>query len=173
MTGHFQLGTFRKTHGYAGGLVLPINFKHPSQFHALDVLFLAVAGQALPYFIEQIKTLNATDLLVHIEGIIDNQAAQALVGQVVYLPESLLPNDESLAVQDHDLVGFQVKDPSLNESLVVIDVLERRMQPLLCLGHPNKAPHVFIPYVDAFVDRIDLMANTLHLKAPSDLYQLD
>ena len=173
MTGHFQLGTFRKTHGYAGGLVLPINFKPPTQFHALDVLFLEVAGQALPYFIEQIKTLNDTDLLVQIEGIIDSHAAQAFVGQMVYLPVAMLPNDESLAMQDHDLIGFQVQDPSLEDSLVVIDVLERRMQPLLCLGHTDKEPHIFIPYVDAFIDRVELVTKTIHLKAPSELYQLD
>jgi ribosomal 30S subunit maturation factor RimM len=92
---------------------------------------------------------------------------------MVYLPEALLPKDESLAVQDHDLIGFQVQDPSLKDSLVVIDVLERRMQPLLCLGYTNKEPHIFIPYVDAFIDRVELVTKTIHLKAPSELYQLD
>jgi ribosomal 30S subunit maturation factor RimM len=47
------------------------------------------------------------------------------------------------------------------------------MQPLLCLGHTDKEPHIFIPYVDAFIDRVELVTKTIHLKAPSELYQLD
>jgi ribosomal 30S subunit maturation factor RimM len=72
----------------------------------------------------------------------------------------------------HELVGYQVVNPGVEESIRVKDVLDRPGQPLLELLVGEEGRVVFIPCVDPFIERMDRDARVLYLTAPHELYFL-
>lgn len=172
MDGHFQLGRLTRKHGFKGNVVLKLDTDRPEAYIDLESFWLESPSGRIPFFIQEIKSLKSDEWILTLEGVQTESDAEQLLGALVWLPDSLLPPLEAHQFYYHELVGFQVVNPGVEESVRVKDVLDRPGQPLLELmvGEDNRV--VFIPCVDPFIERIDREARVLYLKAPDELYYL-
>ena len=170
MEGYFQLGYLRKKHGYKGEVILHVESDHPARYASLDVLFFEEAGQPIPYFISSIRTHVTSEFILRLEDADDEASVQALVGKAVYLPEEALPELDEDQYYYHEIIGFDVKDQAVAETMTLEDVIERPGQPLLVLSHPERENPIYIPLVDEFVVSMDKKAKCLTLAAPAELY---
>ena len=171
MTGYFQIGYFKKTHGYKGDLVLRFETQDPVLLAALDSFFIESESGPLPYFIENVRSQKLDDWIVHVEDVDDEQAARKLVGQAVFIPEHLVPELPEDEYYLHELIGFKVKDLSNHKELLVKDVIDRPNQPLLLLNAGDK--DVLVPLVDAFVVSINKAEQLIELQIPEALYEIN
>lgn len=172
MEGYFQLGYLRKKHGYKGEVILHVESDHPARYASLDVLFFEEAGQPIPYFISSIRTHVTSEFILRLEDADDEASVQALVGKAVYLPEEALPELDDDQYYYHEIIGYEVRDQAVAETMTLEDVIERPGQPLLVLSHPDRENPIYIPLVDEFVVSMDKKAKCLTLAAPSELYFL-
>ena len=172
MTGYFQIGYFRKTHGYKGDLVLRFETQDPALLAALDSFFLESESGPLPYFIHNIKSQKQDDWIVHIEDVDDELAAKRLVGKAVYIPEHLVPELPEDEYYLHELIGFDARDEDANKRMKVSDVIDRPNQPLLVLTDAD-GRDVMVPLVDAFVLNIDKANQLIELQVPEALYDIN
>lgn len=97
-------------------------------------------------------------------GLNDRDAAQALAGARVFLPRSGFPptaDDEFYWV---DLIGLTVRNRADLLLGTVTQLIETGPHCVLCLQPAAAdAPELLIPFVEAYVDRVDRAAGTIHV----------
>lgn len=172
MDGHFQLGRLTRKHGFKGNVVLKLDTDRPEAYTHMESFWLESTSGRIPFFIQEIKSLKSDEWVLTLEGIQSESDADQILGSLVWLPDSLLPPLEPHQFYYHELVGYQVVNPGVDEPIRVKDVLDRPGQPLLELLVGEEGRVVFIPCVDPFIERMDRDARVLYLTAPHELYFL-
>lgn len=162
----FELGFITKLHGLKGGLILHLDVDEPFFYAELDVVFLEIKGQLVPYFIESIN-IKDKKAIVFFEDIETLEDATELKGAVAWLPVEALPKLEEGQFYFHDVIGFEVIDKesgSLGEvqffnsggaqDLMIVDV---------------KGIEVIVPVVDGVITKADLENKKLYVDLPGGL----
>jgi 16S rRNA processing protein RimM len=170
--GHFQLGRLTRKHGFKGNVVLKLDTDRPEAYVDLESFWLESSSGRIPFFIEDLKSLKRDEWVLKLEGVDTEADLLPLLGQLVWLPDSLLPRLEEHQFYYHELSGFSVVNEGLLEEGTVHDVLDRPGQPLLELHMGPEKRLVLVPCVDAFIVRVDREQRVLHLAAPVELFSL-
>lgn len=105
--------------------------------------------------------------IVQFEGITTPETAERLIGATLFLPKQLLPN---ISVPDEfyvsDLIGLRaMNDSGQPLGWTLKEVQENPAHEILIFARPN-GEDVLIPFVKAFVGKIDLGQKTIFLLQP-------
>ena len=105
------------------------------------------------------------DIVATAHDITDRNAAEALRGARIFVPRSSFPTADDNEFYWVDLIGLQVRnrDGALLGS--VAGLLDNGAQSVLQVrpdGEPD-APQRLIPFVEAFIDRVDLQGRCIHV----------
>jgi 16S rRNA processing protein RimM len=118
------------------------------------------AGRSWPsvLHITQAREQGST-VVAGVQGIEDRNAAQGLRGARVYVSRASFPTPAPDEYYFVDLIGLAVVN-RLGEALGVVEgLLETGAHAVLRVGSGES--ELLIPFVDAYVDRVDLAARTI------------
>lgn len=124
-----------------------------------------VAAPPLPPLLRVVSAREQGDAVVaDIRDIVDRDAAEALKGARVFVARSSFPtagDDEYYWV---DLIGLAVRNREGEPLGTVSGLLETGPQCVLCVAPPAAgAEELLIPFVAAYVDRVDLEGRVVHV----------
>ena len=174
-TDYQHIGRTRKLHGIHGELKVEIQDRWLEDFLRAEVLFLEIQGQLVPHFVEQVRGGSA--LLIQFEDVADRDAALALTSKQIYLRQSdLLADDqrefyaEEVSLQYTYLIGYQLVDAQLGPVGEIKDVLDMPQQEMAVVNY--KDSEALVPLAEALIERIDDTTQTLHMRLPEGLLDL-
>jgi len=116
-------------------------------------------GQQVHYTVEAVQD-HGNALVAKLAGIDDRDAAYALRGQEVSVPRSALPAPEENAFYWSDLIGLTAVNREGIELGRVDSLMETGAHDILVVR--GKRQHL-IPFVAAFVGRVDLAGGTIEV----------
>jgi 16S rRNA processing protein RimM len=133
----------------------------------------AVAAAPLPKLLRVISARDQGDAVVATtQEITDRDAAQALTGARIFVSRASFPTPASDEFYWVDLIGLTVVTREGLTLGVVDGLIETgphcvlKVQP--AAGAATEAGERLIPFVDAYVDRVDLPGKTIHVDWSAD-----
>lgn len=107
--------------------------------------------------IRQVKP-HGDGLVAHVAELVDRNGAESLKGARILLSRAAFPPPQSGEYYWVDLIGCAVSNRAGENMGVVKDLLSTGPQTTLVLGYVSdgKTQERLIPFVDAFVDEVDL-----------------
>lgn len=106
---------------------------------------------------------HADAVVASVQDLDDRNGAEALKGARIFVPRSSFPTPEAGEYYWVDLIGLAVVNREGVALGQVTDLLATGPQQVLVIGHEadGKPQERLIPFVDAYVDRVDLSAGQI------------
>lgn len=150
---YLECGKIINTHGFRGAVKLESWCDHPRVLASLSTLWLQEKGSFAPLKVKKASVLGAF-VVAELEGISDEDAANALRGQILFAAREDLPLAEGgffLA----DVIGLPVKHATSGELLGTILSADTRGKDTI---FTVKTPfgEALLPNVKEFVKRVDV-----------------
>lgn len=167
------IGRIHKPHGVKGELKMTIEEDFIPDMEYLQVLFLEVKGQPVPYFVEEVR--GAAAQIIKLEDVHTKEAAQLLAGATLYVRKSDLQwDEEDIAAWEagyDDFVGYTLYGHEEGRIGVISQIVELPQQDLALVDYHGR--EVMIPLHDDLITDIDDEAKTLTLQLPAGILDLD
>ncbi len=143
---YLYIGKLVNTHGIKGEVRILSDFRYKSKVFKKDFIFY-VGKDKTAYQVESYRTHKNFDMVIFKDNYNIN-LIEHLKGCNVYINKTDLKLDENV-ILSIDLIGFSV---IINDKLigVIKDVIDTKANEVLKLD-----TNVLIPYVDAFINKID------------------
>ena len=165
----FEFGYVAKLHGYKGEVVLVLDVDDPSAYKSLDSVFVQLKGKLVPYFVEALR-LQGDKATVKLEDVDSQEAAQALVGNALFLPLSKLPQLAEDQFYYHEIIGYRLVDATLGPLGEVTDVYELPQQAVIAMNYQGK--EVLVPISDEIVLKANHARRELEVNLPEGLLDI-
>jgi 16S rRNA processing protein RimM len=164
-----HIGTLVKPHGYKGEMLLKGKPEILQKLTEGIPLFIAIDGQRVPFFIEEIHNdTPAEKVIIRFEFIDSKDTAGRFVSCEVYTdPEPSPGSNTEMRLSDYR--GFGCTDRSSGAELTVTDFIESSENPILVLDH--KGNEVLLPLNADFILNIDPEARTIEAAFPEGLLE--
>ena len=163
-----KIGHIYHTTGIKGYVVCEIEQGVVDRKDVLNYLFVAINGQSVPYFVDEIVDLNTVSL--KLRDIDNPEDAKGLVGKDLYLDRNFLTiHDIDVCVSTNDIIGFQL----LNKGTYIGQIsaiLEYPGQDVLTLENFND---VVIPLVPEWIIDINPENKTIDMSFDEELLGLN
>jgi len=167
------VGTIGKPHGL-GGLLTIRPFTRPAEEFMeapLTRVFTRRQGRMVGELTFVTLTMHSGTPLARFEGVSDRNAAEALVGLEMVIPEGERWELEEGSYYADDLVGLRLVAEDGKEFGEVLEVREGPAHDYLVFAHPRKAKaEALLPLVDAFVLKIDEDGARIVVRIPDGLF---
>lgn len=167
----FYLGYISKSQGFKGGLIAFFDVDDTRKYAKLGHILVELHGVLTPFFLETVNLKDKNFVHLKIEGVDDQDTANELTGNDIYLPIEDLPKLRDDEYYLHDLIGMTVIDSTLGEVGTVEKVLDYNNNPLLQVMH--NTDEILIPLIDNFVKQVDKKAKTILIDVPEDLLDIN
>lgn len=150
---YLECGKIINTHGFRGDVKLESWCDAPEILADLEVVFFKDGSSYQPCNVTHASVFKQF-VIAHLEGVEDEDAANALRGRVLYAAREDIPLPEggSFIV---DLLGLDVKHADTGELLGELINVEMRGGSELYLVRTPRG-EFFIPAVPAFIERVDI-----------------
>jgi 16S rRNA processing protein RimM len=165
----FEFGYVAKVHGYKGEVVLVLDVDDPSAYKTLDSVFVQLKGKLVPYFVSALR-LQGDKATVKLEDVDSQEAAQALVGNALFLPLSKLPQLAEDQFYYHDIIGYRLVDATLGALGEVTDMYELPQQTVIAMNYQGK--EVLVPVSDEIVRKANHARKELEVNLPEGLLDI-
>ena len=166
----FLLGTIFKLHGYKGDVNIYNDNDIPLILNDIEFFYIEENNELIPYFLVSIRLKKKNVLLVRFEDVDSETEALKILKKKVYLPNSFLPEGDSLN-QNKIIIGFNVLDKSLGNIGKVEFINDSTAQTLIIVNNGEK--EFFIPFHDQFVVNIDMTKKNLEVNIPQELIDIN
>jgi 16S rRNA processing protein RimM len=125
---------------------------------------------ALPALLKVREARDHNDHVVALcHGLDDRDAAQALAGARIFVSRASFPSAAADEFYWVDLIGCAVVNREQQRLGLVNGLLDTGPQSVLCVTPDDAAAaELLIPFVDAYIDRVDLPARTVHVDWQAD-----
>ncbi|MBN2745428.1 MAG: PRC-barrel domain-containing protein [Bacteroidales bacterium] len=166
----YHIGKISKTFGYKGDMVCRLGSLNTSVLRPdLTFVFIEIFNEKVPYRLSRFDTLNDESFVLNLSGYSDEKECQRFLGCNVYIETANMDLSHSSPIFDSSLIGWSVFN---NHDFIgfIEDIIENKTQLLILLIINKK--DVYIPLVEAFVQRIDEQAKTLYMNLPDGLLDL-
>ena len=130
----------------------------------------AKPGHRVPGLLRVVQAREQNDAVVAtVHEVADRDAAQALAGARVFVPRASFPTPAPDEFYWVDLIGLSVVDREGAALGRVVGLIETGPHCVLRIqGADAEAAEVLIPFVEAYVDRVDLGGRTIHVDWHAD-----
>jgi 16S rRNA processing protein RimM len=127
-------------------------------------------GHRVPALLRVVQAREQNDAVVAtVQEVADRDAAQALAGARVFIPRASFPTPAADEFYWVDLIGLSVLDRAGADLGRVIGLIETGPHCVLRIQSADaEAAEVLIPFVEAYVDRVDLGGRTIHVDWHAD-----
>lgn len=167
------VGRLARTHGRHGELAVDPLTDFPDRFVELERVFVEGAEGAAPMSLRiEALRFHKGRPLVKLEGVSSIEAAEALRGREIRIPErDLVPLPEG-SFYHFQMCGLTVADRSRGEIGVVEDVLETGGTDVLVVRGSDGA-ETLVPLCEEIVRKVDPVNGRIDIEAPEGLVSLN
>ena len=166
----FYLGKIAKKFSFKGEVLAYLDTDEPELYENLESVFVECNKHLVPFFIET-SSLHKNDFLrVRFEDVTTEEEAEALLGNDLYLPLSMLPKLSGNKFYFHEVIGFEVEDQRLGVVGKIQSVNDSTAQPLFEVL--NGAIEILIPMIDHFLVKIDRENKKVVMNLPEGLIEM-
>ena len=170
MTDLVLVGRIARTHGIRGDVLVNPETDFPDErFVEGRVLQLEMPGRSEPVTIESVRFHQGRPL-VGFAGVDTMEAAEALVGAELKVPEAEIPPLPAGTYYRHDLVGCEVSDTKGQAIGRVTSVDGPMERSRLVIAGPRG--EVMVPMVGGICVRVDPAAKVIVVDPPAGLLDL-
>ncbi|WP_406231537.1 ribosome maturation factor RimM [Nocardia sp. NBC_01009] len=166
------VGRVAKSHGVRGELVVEVRTDEPEARFAPGTTLrgrLARSKEVRDFTVESARE-HSGRLLVHVAGVADRTAADALRGTLFFVDSAdLPPSEDPDEYYDHELEGLTVQ---LTDGTVVgkvTEVLHSAAGELLSVRAAEDGREILIPFVNAIVPTVSLADGLVVIDPPEGL----
>jgi 16S rRNA processing protein RimM len=164
------IGRIARTHGIRGDLLVNPETDFPEErFTEGRVLQLEMPGRSEPVTIESVR-LHQGRPLIGLAGVDTMEAAEALIGAELKVPEAEIPPLPAGTYYRHDLVGCEVTDTTGQAIGRVTSVDGPMERSRLVIAGPRG--EVMVPMVGGICVRVDPAAKVIVVDPPKGLLEL-
>ena len=166
----FYLGKIAKKFSFKGEVLVYLDTDEPELYENLESMFVECGKHLVPFFIEN-SSLHKNDFLrVRFEDVNNEEEADALLGNHVYLPLKMLPKLSGNKFYFHEVIGFEVEDKRLGFVGEIQSINDSSAQPLFEVL--NDGVEILIPMIDHFLVKIDRENKKVIMDLPEGLIEM-
>jgi 16S rRNA processing protein RimM len=166
----FYLGKIAKKFSFKGEVLIYLDTDKPELYENLESMFVECGKHLVPFFIEN-SALHKNDFLrVRFEDVKDEEEADAILGNHVYLPLKMLPKLSGNKFYFHEVIGFEVEDKRLGVVGKIQSINDSSAQPLFEVL--NGDVEILIPMIDHFLVKIDREHKKVLMDLPVGLIEM-
>jgi 16S rRNA processing protein RimM len=168
-----RVGRLLKAHGLKGAIKLELYTDSPNERFSQGAVLELQVPETSPWFgktvtVAELKWFN-TSPVIFLEDVVDRDTAESLIKAILLVDQ---PLDESPSEPDawfdHQLVGLKVfRDGVQIGELARVDHLPA--QDLLAIRVDDR--EVLLPFVKAFVPKVDVEAGLIEITPPGGLFE--
>ncbi|MFD0364505.1 ribosome maturation factor RimM [Nocardia sp. GCM10030253] len=166
------VGRVAKSHGVRGELVVEVRTDEPEARFAPGATLrgrLARSKEVRDFIVESARE-HSGRLLVHVAGVADRTAADALRGTLFFVDSADLPPSENPdEYYDHELEGLTVQLTDGSVVGTVTEVLHSAAGELLSVRAAEDGREILIPFVNAIVPTVSLADRLIVIDPPEGL----
>ncbi|MEV6429588.1 ribosome maturation factor RimM [Nocardia sp. NPDC051463] len=166
------VGRVAKSHGVRGELVVEVRTDEPETRFAPGTTLrgrLARSKEVRDFTVESARE-HSGRLLVHVAGVADRTAADALRGTLFFVDSAdLPPSEDPDEYYDHELEGLTVQLIDGTVVGTVTEVLHSAAGELLSVRAAEERREILIPFVTAIVPTVSLADGLVVIDPPEGL----
>lgn len=163
------VGVLSRPHGVRGELRLEIHSDNPERFEPGSELVLVPSrGPRRPVRVTGFRPVRGGGLIT-IEGCETREAASELRGARLEVERSRVPAAPAGFYYQYELVGCRCFEAAHGELGEVVDLVEDGGGHLLRIR--NGGREILVPFVEAFLERVDVAARRIDLRLPPGLVE--
>ncbi len=170
-----QVGVIVKSHGIAGEIVIRLFNEFSIDDLDTKFLFVDLDGGLVPFFLEEARQRNKTDVLAKLEQIKDDKGADQVMDAPVYVEKLASTNTSNSASEQgfsaYQLIGYQCQAVGYGPIGEVVAIKEISKNPLFELEYDGR--ELLIPIVEDFIVGIDDESRTIVFELPEGLIDLE
>lgn len=165
----FYLGKIAKKFSFKGEVLAYLDTDEPELYENLESVFVEFNKNLVP-FIES-SSLHKNDFLrVRFEDVNNEEEADALLGNDLYLPLKMLPKLTGNKFYFHEVIGFEIEDKRLGIVGEIQSINDTTAQPLFEVI--KDGVEMFIPMIDHFLIKIDRENKKVVMDLPEGLVEM-
>ncbi|HEY0046792.1 MAG TPA: ribosome maturation factor RimM [Flavobacterium sp.] len=166
----FYLGKIAKKFSFKGEVLVYLDTDEPELYENLESVFVECNKHLVPFFITS-SSLHKNDFLrVRFEDVNNEEEADAIMGNHVYLPISMLPKLSGDKFYFHEVIGFEIEDKRLGVVGKIVSINDSAAQPLFEVL--NGEIEILIPMIDQFLVKIDRDKKKVLMDLPEGLIEM-
>ncbi|SFC63527.1 ribosome maturation factor RimM [Flavobacterium phragmitis] len=166
----FYLGKIAKKFSFKGEVLIYLDTDEPELYENLESVFVEHNKHLVPFFIES-SSMHKNDFLrVRFEDVNTEEDADALVGNGIYLPLSMLPKLTGNKFYYHEVIGFEIEDKRLGVFGKITSINDSSSQPLFEVL--NGDVEILVPMIDQFLVKIDRENKKVIMDLPEGLVEM-
>jgi 16S rRNA processing protein RimM len=166
----FYLGKIAKKFSFKGEVLAYLDTDEPELYENLESVFVECNKHLVPFFIENASFHKNDFLRIRFEDVTTEEEAEALLGNDLYLPLSMLPKLTGNKFYFHEVIGFEVEDQRLGVVGKIQSVNDSTAQPLFEVLH--NGVEILIPMIDHFLVKIDRENKKVVMNLPEGLIEM-
>lgn len=164
-----QIGKVLKSNGVDGGLLVSFREIEPEDINIEEPVFIYFDGLPVPFFIQSISRKGTDKAIVHLNDINNLEDAEEVVGQGVYMDDSLF-EDEEEELDYSDLVGWTLLGTDGAVIGPVTDFIDIPSNP--CIEVAASGGAAIIPLHEDLILSFDENRQELTMEIPDGLLEL-
>ncbi len=166
----FYLGKIAKKFSFKGEVLVYLDTDEPELYENLESMFVECGKHLVPFFIEN-SSLHKNDFLrVRFEDVNNEEEADAILGNHVYLPLKMLPKLSGNKFYFHEVIGFEIEDKRYGFVGEIQSINDSSAQPLFEVL--NGDTEILIPMIDHFLVKIDRENKKVMMDLPEGLIEM-
>ncbi|NML19319.1 16S rRNA processing protein RimM [Pseudoflavitalea sp. G-6-1-2] len=166
MTNYQSIGKLAATFGVKGELVLVHHLGQKTALKGVTTIFIEVKrDELLPYFVEETRIKNETELFIKIEGINTKEEARNFIQKQIWLPEATVQQFTNKTAPI-SLLGFHIIDNGTDIG-EILEVIEQPHQVLARIDLDGN--EALIPMHPETLLKVDKKLKQVHVVLPDGL----
>ena len=167
---YFFFGVITKPHGLNGLLNAWLDVDSPANYSNLEMVFVDMDNNLIPYFIKSIKILN-NKAIIDFQDVDTSEKASILLQKDLYLPLEMLPKRTGNSFYFHEVKEFELFDELRGRIGIIKTVLDYPNQALFQV-FTDKGTEVLIPINNEIVKKIDRKKKQIIVLSPEGLLDI-
>lgn len=169
MTKYNSIGKLAATFGVKGELVLVHHLGQKTALKGVQAIFIEMKrDELLPFFVEEARVKNDTELFIKLEGIDTKEEARNYIQKQVWLPEDTVLQFSNKTAPI-SFLGFHIIDNGTDIG-EILEVIEQPHQMLFRIDLNGK--EALIPSHQDTLLKIDKKKKEVHLQLPDGLLDI-
>lgn len=165
-----QVGYISKAHGIKGDVRAVFDVFDLNEYRKTKTFWGGKKGAAIQEFtVTMFKPQQKSEVLLHIDGVSDRDAALGMIGTTLFVTEDNLPVLPEGHFYYFQVVDFQVVDTQLGPLGIIKDFADGSAHDILMMEYQEK--EVLIPMTDHIVGKADFEAKTVAVTLPEGLLE--
>ena len=166
----FYLGKIAKKFSFKGEVLIYLDTDEPEIYQNLESVFVECNKNLVPFFIESCALHKNDFLKVRFEDVDSEDAADAILGNAVYLPLKMLPKLTGNKFYFHEVIGFEIEDQRIGVFGIIQSINDSTAQPLFEVL--NGSTQILVPMIDLFLVKIDRTNKKVIMNLPEGLVEM-